>query len=94
MSQNDAERLWISHTHLVLEKVHSLSDDLESYAGSQRQNFRVTNEQLGLELQKLRLLTSDNPVQQQALDSLEAELAHFLAKPPTRFWPAGLRASG
>jgi len=54
----------------------------DSFAGSQRQNFRVTNEQLGLELQKLRLLTSDNPVQQQALDSLEAELAHFLASHP------------
>lgn len=82
MSQNDAERLWISHTHLVLEKVHSLSDDLESYAGSRRPNFPVTNEQLGLQLQELRLLTSDNPAQQLALDSLEAELAHFLASRP------------
>ncbi|PYV81099.1 MAG: hypothetical protein DMG93_16670 [Acidobacteria bacterium] len=82
MSQNDAERLWISHTQLVLEKVDSWSDDLESYAGSRHQNSLVTHEQLGLELRELRLLTSDNPAQQQALDSLEAEVAHFLASRP------------
>ena len=54
MSQNDAERLWISHTHLVLEKVHTLWDDLQSYGGSHR-NFPATSEQLGLQVQQLRL---------------------------------------
>jgi PAS domain S-box-containing protein len=74
LTQNDQERRWVSHTRLVLEKLGAFSANLEAVRPTKEEFGRADMDQLGVKIQELRSLTSDNPRQQQTVDSMQAVL--------------------
>ena len=84
--QNANERQWVNHTHLVLEKLDSLSANLID-AETGARGYLLTGEESYLapyngaasrvheNSKDLRELIADNPVQQGALDRLEPVIA-------------------
>ena len=80
--QNASERQWVNHTHLVLEKLDSLSVNLIDAETGER-GYLLTGKEPYLapyngaagkvheNSKDLRELTADNPIQQRALDRLE-----------------------
>src|SRR5258708_14217239 len=80
--RNSEDRRWVTHTHLVLEKLDSLQIDLIDAETGQR-GYIITGEETYLapyqdgiggisrEIRGLRELTADNPVQQGSLDPME-----------------------
>ena len=84
--QNATERQWVNHTHLVLEKLDSLSANLIDAETGER-GYVLTGQESYLEpydgaanrvrenSKDLRELTADNPLQQGALDRLEPVIA-------------------
>jgi len=88
--QNDKDRQWVMHTHLVLEKLGSVLANLIDAETGER-GFIITGQALFLDpynsslsevhqnLESLRELTADNPVQQRALDDLEPMIAAKLS---------------
>jgi signal transduction histidine kinase len=79
---NAKDRMWVNHTHVVLETMEALETSALEAAANQR-TFLLTGEDsyvaeyqtalvtLRNKLHELRSLTSDNPRQQAALDSFE-----------------------
>jgi signal transduction histidine kinase len=88
--QNERDREWVMHTHLVLEKLDGVLANLIDAETGQR-GFLFTgkavfldpyNDALSKILQNakdLRALTADNPVQQDALNALEPMIAAMLS---------------
>ncbi len=82
MVQSDEDRQWVTHTHQVLEQVDAVESGMLSAETGER-GFILTGEESFLDpynnafanmngdVTKLRHLTSDNPVQQQAMDRVE-----------------------
>ena len=82
MAQNSEDRVWVNHTHLVLEKLDAVLANLLDAETGQR-GYIITSEETYLEPYKyarehvhqnvaeLRGLTADNPVQQRTLNYLE-----------------------
>jgi signal transduction histidine kinase len=82
MIQDGEDRTWVTHTHLVLEKLDAVLTDLLDAETGQR-GYIITGEDTYLEpyndarqhvhqdVADLRALTSDNPIQQRAMDRLE-----------------------
>lgn len=80
--QNANERQWVNHTHVVMEKLDALSGNLIDAETGER-GYLLTGDESYLapyngaasrvheNTKDLRELTSDNPVQQRALDRLE-----------------------
>lgn len=77
MVQNDADRRWVSHTHLALEKIEDCSNTLETWAATP-DGSRDDLEGLSLEFGELQFLTRDNPTQQTALSFIQAKLEDSL----------------
>jgi len=81
-AQTDGDMEWVTHTHQVIEKLNAASNNLLVIETSQR-GYLLTGEPSYLypynngfdlvrkNLKDVRNMTSDNPVQQQALDGLE-----------------------
>src|ERR1700688_1471373 len=82
MVQSDEDRQWVTHTHLVKEKLDAVLTnmlDVETGArgyiltgeGSYLEPYNHALDQVRQNLKDVRELTVDNPVQQRALDRLE-----------------------
>lgn len=81
---------WVTHSHKVLENLNGVVQNMVNAETGQR-GFVITNDQHYLEpynygsslavqdLQAVRTLTADNPVEQQRMDVLEPMVAHELA---------------
>jgi len=89
MVQSDEDRQWVTHTHLVMEKLDAvLTNMLDIETGAR--GYILTGEASYLEpynnafdrvrqnLKDVRELTVDNPVQQRALDRLEPIISEGL----------------
>jgi PAS domain S-box-containing protein len=88
--QEDADQKWVEHTHLVLGKLDAVLTDFVDLETRQR-GYIMTADQSFLEsyqgdlsrlrqnISDLRLVTSDNPKQQTALDRLESLVAARIA---------------
>jgi CHASE3 domain sensor protein len=84
--QNKEDRLWVTHTHLVLEGLDDVAAGLNDLEIAER-NFAMSGEEKSLAgfsgcierlnslVARVRALTADNPVQQKALDGLDPLLA-------------------
>jgi signal transduction histidine kinase len=82
MAQNSEDRVWVNHTHLVLEKLDAVLANLLDAETGQR-GYIITSEETYLEpyyyarehvhqnVAELRGLTADNPSQQRTLNHLE-----------------------
>jgi len=80
---------WVTHTHKVLENLGGVVQNMVNAETGQR-GFVITNDQKYLEpwqygivlavqdLQEVRTLTADNPIEQRRLDVLEPMVAHEL----------------
>src|ERR1700728_4581603 len=80
---------WVTHTHKVLENLGGGVQNMVNCETGQR-GFVITNDQKYLEpwqygivlavqdLQEVRTLTADNPIEQRRLDVLEPMVAHEL----------------
>ena len=89
MVQNSEDRAWVTHTHLVLEKLDAVLTNLIDAETGQR-GYIITGEESYLEpyndarahvnqnVTELRSLTVDNATQQRALDRLEPLIATML----------------
>ncbi len=81
---------WVTHTHKVLENLNGVVLNMVNAETGQR-GFVITNDEKYLEpyqygvglavqdLQEVRALTVDNPIEQRRLDVLEPMVAHELA---------------
>ena len=90
MVQNGEDRAWVTHTHLVIEKLDTVLANLLDAETGQR-GYILAGEQSELEpynealahvhqnVSDLRALTADNATQQRALDRLEPFIAKMLA---------------
>jgi signal transduction histidine kinase len=85
----DNDRGWVTHTHLVLEGIGTVSSDVTGAETGQRgflltgdesylQSYMLGKNHVGEDLRTLRDLTADNPVQQHNLDRLEPLIAATL----------------
>jgi signal transduction histidine kinase len=84
------DRVWVTHTHLALEKVDAVLADLLDAETGQR-GYILTGDpsylvpytdslsRINRDVKELRELTADNPVQQHSLDRLEKLIAARLA---------------
>jgi signal transduction histidine kinase len=90
MSASENERHWVSHTHTVLENLDELLDTAVrmdeaqrgyTWTGKQQYLARYTVLRLRIkeQFQQVRLLTADNPVQQQSLARLQPALESVTA---------------
>jgi signal transduction histidine kinase len=91
MVQNGEDRVWVTHTHLVMEKLDAVLIDLIDAETGQR-GYIITGEESFLEpydnaleharqnVKELRELTADNQTQQLALDRLEPLIAVKLSE--------------
>src|SRR5271169_3644557 len=79
--RNIEDRRWVTHTHLVLEKLDTLQIQLTNAETGQRgyiitgqesylEPYRDAREVIFLNLQELHELTADNPEQQRSLERL------------------------
>jgi signal transduction histidine kinase len=86
LQRSTADREWVTHTHVVLEKLDDIqtslvdSEDIErAYIllsdDSYLESYRGSVAQVGLNIKEVRQLTADNPKQQRALDHLEPLVA-------------------
>src|ERR1700677_3321429 len=81
---------WVTHSHKVLEDLGGVVQNMVNAETGQR-GFIITNDQKYLEpwqygatlavqdLQEVRTLTADNPIEQRRLDVLEPMVDHELA---------------
>ncbi len=80
--QTDRDAAWVTHTHVVVEKLEAIRLALveaeasrRGYALAQDPEFlrmhQAAREQLAAALQSARALTADNPAQQHRLDALD-----------------------
>jgi PAS domain S-box-containing protein len=87
--QSEEERIWVIHTHLVLEKLNASLANVNAMEAEQRGYiwtgdeaylipYRADFDHLGKESSEIRTLTVDNPVQQRSLDALQSEVADFV----------------
>jgi PAS domain S-box-containing protein len=76
--QEDADQDWVEHTHLVLEGLDAIQLDLTNQ-GTGEHGYDAGENRLREDLAKVRLLTSDNPKQQRALDQIETIIARASA---------------
>ena len=88
--QDDEERRWVDHTHLVIERIFSFQTDL-STAGTSERSYVITGDKsyldgygeavarLTAEFQEIEALTSDNHAQQQSLNELKPLVAARLS---------------
>ena len=93
--QNTEDRLWVTHTHLVLESLDDVAASLSELEIAER-NFVMSGEEKSLAsfsdctgrvhslMARVRALTADNPLQQKALDGLDPLLARNLVETETR----------
>ena len=93
--QNTEDRLWVTHTHLVLEGLDDVAASLNDLEIAER-NFAMSGEEESLAgfsgcierlnslVARVRALTADNPAQQKALDGLDPLLARDLGETETR----------
>jgi len=89
--QEDEDQKWVSHTHLVTEKLDAALADLVDAETNQR-GYLITGEDSYLnpyrsaanavyeDAHTLRKLTADNPTQQRSLDEIEPLIALKLAE--------------
>jgi signal transduction histidine kinase len=84
--RDEQDRGWVTHTHLVLEKLQAVLIDISQAETGQRgytitgqdsylDPFRAGLKQVHHDVEGLRELTSDNPRQQEAIGHLEALIA-------------------
>jgi signal transduction histidine kinase len=88
--RDEDDRGWVLHTHLVLEKLQAVLADITEAETGQR-GYMLTGQERNLEpyrtglnqarqdLTELRRLTSDNPVQQDAIKRFEPLIAARIA---------------
>jgi len=72
--QEDADQDWVEHTHLVLEGLDAVQLDVTTQRTGEH-GYGAGETHLRDDLAKVRLLTSDNPKQQRAMDQIEAIIA-------------------
>ena len=72
--QNEDERSWVSHTHMVVEKLYAFSATLEQVRSAPEEYTPAEMDELYSKLRELKSLTRDNPVQQRTLDSVQNAL--------------------
>lgn len=88
---NEADREWVTHTHLVVERLQAIRIDITQAETGQRgyiltgqetymEPYRTGVEKVGRELDGLRDLTSDNRGEQQNIKRLRALIADRLAE--------------
>jgi signal transduction histidine kinase len=89
--RDEEDREWVTHTHLVLEKLQAVRIDITLAETGQR-GYILTGEDVHLEpymsgldrmhqdIKELRKLTADNPGQQEAIQGLEPLIAVRLAE--------------
>lgn len=75
---NDVDRRWVSHTHVVLEKLDSCSKTLENIEVLPNGFTSLDLDRLSPELRDLRSLTADNSTQQAALDRIQSAISDFM----------------
>ena len=89
MVQGDEDRQWVTHTHLVKEKLDAVLTnmlDVETGArgyiltgeASYLEPYNDAMDHVGQNVKDVRELTFDNPVQQRALDRLEPTISERL----------------
>jgi CHASE3 domain sensor protein len=76
--QEDADQDWVEHTHLALEGLDAVQLDLTNQRTVEH-GYDAGETRLREDLAKVRLLTSDNPKQQRALDQIETIIARASA---------------
>jgi PAS domain S-box-containing protein len=83
MAQNDVDRLWVTHTHLVIERLDTFFQDIDIAEAAHRgyvwtgedeylAPYRTGLRGLAEESRELRRLVADNPRQLANLDRLQA----------------------
>jgi signal transduction histidine kinase len=88
--RDEEDRAWVTHTHLVIEKVQEILIGITEAETSQRGYILTGQEhylgpygaslgQIQKDVEDFRNLTSDNPIQQEAAQRLESLLAARLA---------------
>jgi signal transduction histidine kinase len=90
MVQSGEDGEWVTHTHIVLEKLDAILTNLIDAETGQR-GYIITGEKSYLEpyndaraqvnrnVAELRVLTADNPIQQRALNLMEPAIATMLS---------------
>jgi signal transduction histidine kinase len=87
--QSDVDREWVTHTHLVIERLDIVENNLLDIESSQREyilagdtsyldSYTVASGGVQRNVKEVRELTSDNPIQQRALDRLEPLISERL----------------
>jgi signal transduction histidine kinase len=82
LETDESDRVWVAHTHQVMEKLEAVLGDLIDGETGVRafiisgdevylQPYREGMVRIGQDVHDLRTLTADNPTQQRALDRLE-----------------------
>jgi signal transduction histidine kinase len=90
MVRDEEDRKWVTHTHLVIEKLQEILIDITESETGQRGYiltgqerylgpYRASVGQIHKDVEDFRNLTSDNPKQQEAAQQLEQLLAARLA---------------
>ena len=91
LKRNAEDRIWVTHTHLALEKLDAVLADLLDAETGQR-GYILTGEasylrpytdalaRLHQNVKELRELTADNPAQQHSLDGLEQMIGARLSQ--------------
>jgi signal transduction histidine kinase len=88
---NEADRDWVTHTHLVIERQQAIRIDITQAETGQRgyiltgqeqymEPYRTGVDKVGMDLDGLRDLTSDNPGERQSIQRLRALIADRLAE--------------
>jgi signal transduction histidine kinase len=89
--ENDEQRGWVTHTHVVMDTIDTLIAELTSAETLQRGYVITGNDSFRVDFQssvdrvhagmaQLRSLTADNPIQQRDLDHLSALVESRLAE--------------
>jgi signal transduction histidine kinase len=97
--RNEEDRGWVTHTHLVVEKIQAVSIDLTQAESEQRgyilsgdekylEPYQASLDRVHRDIEGLQKLTSDNPRQEKAIQRLElfvaARIASFAHRIETR----------
>lgn len=88
--RDEEDRGWVTHTHLVLEKLQAVLIDVTQAESGQRgyiltgdekylEPYQAGLDQISRDVEGLRKLTSDNPRQQEAIQRLEPFVAGRIA---------------
>src|SRR5271166_4985634 len=89
--QNEADREWVTHTHLVVERLQAIRIDITQAETGQRgyiltgqetylESYGVGVDKLGQDIGALRDLTLDNPGEQEAIKRLKPLIADRLTE--------------